>query len=404
MARKLANWIDSWYEFTAPLPSPELWRKWTGISVIAAAMERRLWIKTGLGVLYPNLYTVLVGPPGTGKTLLTSRVNAILKDVGVGTGRDLHVAPSSVTGASIIDELVDSETKFLHIQSGSYVDYNSLTLVSNELGVLLPEYDIPLMNKLTDIYDAFPYSERRRGNNLNVKVERPSLNILAATTPSFLNSVLPEGAWEQGFMSRTLLAYSGEKLSREVFTEIQTESALYTALVQDLRAIFEDYGAIVFQPEAIAGIESWVKAGAPPVPEHPKLIHYNTRRVAHMLKLCMCASLSRGGDHIVTVDDYNMALGWLLELETLLPDIFKSMATGGDMRAVDECWFFVLQMTSREGKPLHEGRIVHFLMERLPAHSVSRVLEVMISAGILIQEPSTVPGKFYRAKLRKPGT
>ncbi len=404
MARKLANWIDSWYEFTAPLPSPELWRKWTGISVIAAAMERRLWIKTGLGVLYPNLYTVLVGPPGTGKTLLTSRVNAVLKDVGVGTGRDLHVAPSSVTGASIIDELVDSETKFLHIQSGSYVDYNSLTLVSNELGVLLPEYDIPLMNKLTDIYDAFPYSERRRGNNLNVKVERPSLNILAATTPSFLNSVLPEGAWEQGFMSRTLLAYSGEKLSREVFTEIQTESALYTALVQDLRAIFEDYGAIVFQPEAIAGIESWVKAGAPPVPEHPKLIHYNTRRVAHMLKLCMCASLSRGGDHIVTVDDYNMALGWLLELETLLPDIFKSMATGGDMRAVDECWFFVLQMTSREGKPLHEGRIVHFLMERLPAHSVSRVLEVMISAGILIQEPSTVPGKFYRAKLRKPGT
>ncbi len=404
MARKLANWIDSWYEFTAPLPSPELWRKWTGISVIAAAMERRLWIKTGLGVLYPNLYTVLVGPPGTGKTLLTSRVNAILKDVGVGTGRDLHVAPSSVTGASIIDELVDSETKFLHIQSGSYVDYNSLTLVSNELGVLLPEYDIPLMNKLTDIYDAFPYSERRRGNNLNVKVERPSLNILAATTPSFLNSVLPEGAWEQGFMSRTLLAYSGEKLNREVFTEIQTESALYTALVQDLRAVFEDYGAIVFQPEAIAGIESWVKAGAPPVPEHPKLIHYNTRRVAHMLKLCMCASLSRGGHHIVTVDDYNMALGWLLELETLLPDIFKSMATGGDMRAVDECWFFVLQMTSREGKPLHEGRIVHFLMERLPAHSVSRVLEVMISAGILIQEPSTVPGKFYRAKLRKPGT
>ncbi len=404
MARKLANWIDSWYEFTAPLPSPELWRKWTGISVIAAAMERRLWIKTGLGVLYPNLYTVLVGPPGTGKTLLTSRVNAVLKDVGVGTGRDLHVAPSSVTGASIIDELVDSETKFLHIQSGSYVDYNSLTLVSNELGVLLPEYDIPLMNKLTDIYDAFPYSERRRGNNLNVKVERPSLNILAATTPSFLNSVLPEGAWEQGFMSRTLLADSGEKLIREVFTEIQTESALYTALVQDLRAIFEDYGAIVFQPEAIAGIESWVKAGAPPVPEHPKLIHYNTRRVAHMLKLCMCASLSRGGDHIVTVDDYNMALGWLLELETLLPDIFKSMATGGDMRAVDECWFFVLQMTSREGKPLHEGRIVHFLMERLPAHSVSRVLEVMISAGILIQEPSTVPGKFYRAKLRKPGT
>lgn len=401
MARKLTNWIDSWYEFTEPLPSPELWRKWSGIFVIAAAMERRLWIKTGLGVLYPNLYAVLVGPPGTGKTLLTSRVNAILKDVGVGSGRELHVAPSSVTGASIIDELVDSETKFLHIQSGSYIDYNSLTLVSNELGVLLPEYDIPLMNKLTDIYDSFPYSERRRGNNLNLRVERPSLNILAATTPSFLTSVLPEGAWEQGFMSRTLLAYSGEKLVREVFTVLQTQDALYTDLVKDLKEIFEDYGALTFVPEAVAGIESWVKAGTPPVPEHPKLIHYNTRRVAHLLKLCMCASLARGDDHIVSVEDYNTALGWLLELETLLPDIFKSMAAGGDMRAVDECWFFVLQTTMKEGRPMHEGRVVHFLMERLPAHSVPRVLDVMIAAGILIQEVMAVPGKFYKAKPRK---
>lgn len=404
MARKLANWIDSWYEFTSPLPSPELWRKWTGVFILAAAMERRLWIKTGLGILYPNLYAVLVGPPGTGKTLLTSRVNMILKDLGVGTGRTLHVSPSSVTGASIIDELVESETKFLHIQSGNYVDYNSLAIVSNELGVLLPEYDIPLMNKLTDIYDAFPYSERRRGGNLNIKIERPSLNILAATTPSFMTSVLPEGAWEQGFMSRTLLAYSGEKLVREVFTEIKTQDSLYDELLHDLRDVFEDYGALVFSPEAVSGIENWVKAGMPPVPDHPKLIHYCTRRVAHMLKLCMVACIARGSSHIVTVEDYNEALGWLLELEVLLADIFKSMAVGGDSRAIDDCWYFVFTVAAKENKPLHEGRIVGFLAERVPAHSVPRILEVMIAAGILIEEVVGAPGRYYRAKGRKPGT
>lgn len=400
--RKLANWLDSWWEYTAPLPSPELWRKWSGIMVLSAAMERRLWIKTGIGTLYPNLYVVIVGPPGTGKTLLTSRVDRILRDVGETTSRHLHVAPASVTGASIIDELGESHTSFVHLPTSTIVKYNSLSIVSNELGVLLPEYDTTLMNKLTDVYDGFPYGERRRGKDINLKIEHPLMTMLAATTPSYLSDVLPEGAWDQGFMSRTLLAYSGVKLYREIFAEVQTQEALYKELLHDLRDIFEDYGSLAFTEETVRAIEEWAKAGAPPIPEHPKLIHYNTRRIAHMLKLCMVASLARGDSHTITLADYNSALDWLLELEVLLPDVFKSMVAGGDSRVIDDCWYYVFKEFGRTVQPLHEGRIVAFLMDRTPAHNVARVLDVMVVAGILIEVPTGQAGRWYRPMNRKP--
>lgn len=66
------------------------------------------------------------------------------------------------------------------------VNFNSLTIVSNELGVLLPEYDPAMMSKLTDIYDGKGYSERRRTKDLNFKIDAPQINLIAATTPSFL--------------------------------------------------------------------------------------------------------------------------------------------------------------------------------------------------------------------------
>ena len=65
--RKLGSWIEAFLEYTEILPSPPLLRKWAAISYVAAAMERKMWVRTMGADLYPNLYTFLVGPPGVGK-------------------------------------------------------------------------------------------------------------------------------------------------------------------------------------------------------------------------------------------------------------------------------------------------------------------------------------------------
>lgn len=48
---------------------PEIFRQWGGISCVAGASERKVWIRSMKMDLYPNLYTILVAPPGISKSV-----------------------------------------------------------------------------------------------------------------------------------------------------------------------------------------------------------------------------------------------------------------------------------------------------------------------------------------------
>ena len=63
-----------------------------------------------------------------------------------------------------------------------------------------------------------------------------------------------------------------------------------------------------------------------------------------------------------------------------MPDIFKSMTSGGDSSAMEEAWNYVWTLYAKENRAIAEHRIVHFLRERVPAHAVMRVLEVMVKS------------------------
>lgn len=97
--------METWLDYTSELPSPLLWRRWVGIFILAASMERRIWIRTVMGELYPNLYIMLVGPPGVGKTVMSSRVDEFLRELTDGESATFHLASSSVTAASLVDDL-----------------------------------------------------------------------------------------------------------------------------------------------------------------------------------------------------------------------------------------------------------------------------------------------------------
>jgi hypothetical protein len=214
----------------------------------------------------------------------------------------------------------------------------------------------------------------------------PQLNILAATSPAYLNEVMPTGAWDQGFISRVILIYSGETLFRDPFQEVASPEASHRALATDLKVIGELYGKMTFDKDAAETLVEWARQKGPPTPEHPKLIHYNTRRTAHLLKLCQIASAARGDDLKIIMEDYQTALNWLLEAEVYMPDIFKSMASGGDSRIIEDCWFYAYQLYIKEKRPIHEARIISFLQQKAPAHSVMRILDLMVRSKLFDKE------------------
>lgn len=380
--RKLPNFIDSFMEYTDNKGSPALYRKWAAIFTISAALERKVWIHTAKGQLFANQYIVLVGPAGIGKSLATNITDEFLRTLNT-PETPFHLAPTSLTKASLIDALDGAERRIVRpMEIPAVQSFNSLIVVPNELSVFLPSWESDFMSTLTDLWDCKHYSETRRTNKLSISIPRVQLNFLSATTPAQLTNFLPEGAWEQGFMSRVLLIYSGETIYTDLFERSAFEDDLREALTSDLRKIYSLWGERKFTDEAKEAIRAWAKGGCEPSPDHPKLVGYNARRAAHLLKLCLVSSVSSTDEPIITIDNFVEALDWLVEAEAFMPDIFKSMRVGADARAIEECYHFAIKIYMKEQKPVLETRIVHFLQERVPAHSVTRIIEVMEKAGL----------------------
>lgn len=396
----MATFIDGFMKYTEGRGSPQLYRKWTAIFLVSAVMERKSYVVTTKGRLFPNQYILLVGPAGVGKSLCTTLANELIEEIRT-PENPLHLAPTSVTKASLIDRLAEAERRIIKpTETPSVTAFNSLIIIPNEFGVFLPSWEGEFMNTLTDLWDCGRYAESRRTGNTKIELPNTQLNLLSATTPAQLMTLLPEGAWEQGFMSRMMMAYSGEITHTDLFAELDYDGVLYKNLVAELKRIYKIWGEMTVSDEAKEAINTWARGGGQPAPDHPKLTSYRIRRIAHLLKLCMVACASESNDRIITLDHYVEALDWLVELEAFMPDIFKSMKTGGDARTIEECYHFTLQQYMRHKEPVPEHLIITFLQERAPAHSVDRILDVMERARLLEKKFAKSGGHAYVPKTK----
>jgi hypothetical protein len=365
------------------MEAPEVFRKWAGIGILASVLERKVWNQTNKGILFPNLYTVLVGPPGTGKSLLMSFSERILREL-----QDICIAPSSVTAASLIDTLQLATRKVLRPY---YFQFNSLQVISSEFQNFLVSYEAQFMGVLTKLYDCELYEERRRtGKVQHIRIDNTQLSILAGTTPSYLSDLLPEGAWDQGFTSRTLFIFANPLSGvADIFgeeTDFAYNQQIYEDLVIDLRGVLNLVGQAVWTPEAKRAIQDWRNDGAPPVPEHNRLAHYNTRRTTMALKLSLIASVARTNELRVYPEDFHTARAWLLDAEARMPEIFRQMTATAESRSMEDARFHVKEMMKKLNGPVPEHFLLGFLRNRIQAQHLAKVIEVMVKSRMLKAE------------------
>lgn len=407
--RKLNGWIESFLAYTSNIEAAPIWRKWAAISTIAAVLERKVWTRTNKGDLYPNIYAILVGPPGTGKSITIGAAETFLRELEDPTGSTgLHIAPTSMTMASLVDTLAESKRSI--VRPGlvpPYIEFNALTILADEFSALIHKYDPEMMAGLTKFWDGGIYGQSRRGGQLRVKIQSTCLNLLAGTTPSSLCKFMPEGAWDQGFASRLIMVYSGDRTLADIFDDGEADLAQqadYRDLLHDLRLISFMYGQMRLTDEALQAFREWRGGGEVPVPDHPKLTHYCSRRTAHLLKLCMVACCSRTNDLAISHRDFEHAKGWLIETELTMPDVFLAGIAGGDSNAIEETWHFIWMQHAKRKALIPEHEIVHFVRERVPSHSVMRTIEIMEREGSIRGKIDVRTGiKMYEPAPRKPG-
>lgn len=373
-ARKVPSWIDGFIKSTDNLDAPEIFRKWAAISTVGSVLEQKVWLMTS-SPIFPNLYVFIVGHPASGKNRTIRAAKAYLRDL-----KEFKIAPISLTWASLIDALVRAK-RFIARIPDEPLEYNSMMIAPEEMGAFIHKYDKEMTDGLSALYDNDLYDQERRGGEIRIKMKSPLVSIITGCTPSNLMDFMPDSAWGQGFTSRIIMVFSDERIVGDDFAK--KASGPEADLIHDLTIINGLIGEFQVTEEYRNVVNNWrqLDESLPdwPKPSHPKLIHYNGRRRVNIYKLSMISAIDRSNTLLLTKDDFNRAMSWLLEAETFMPDIFKAGVSGGDSKAMDEIYHFVLSAPSG----VRESKLVNFARERVPAHSVIRVIEVMERSGLI---------------------
>lgn len=347
-----------------------MFRRWAGIFTIAAAMEMKCFLKTS-SALYPNLYVFIVGNPGVGKNRIIRVAKRYMNEL-----PEFHFAPTSLTGAALVDTLAISK-RFIARLPDPPIEYNNTVITAEELTAFMHKYDDEMVGLLSAFYDPDPYAQSRRGRDIKIKIDHPQVNLMSGTTPSNLIQLMPDSAWDQGFTSRVILVHSDE---REVGDDFAVQSrGLDDNLTHDIKMIGALNGEFKVTQDYRDAVNNWRALGEPPVINHPKLLHYKTRRRVHLYKLSMVSCADRSDVLLLTKADFNRAMGWLLEAESTMPDIFTAGGTGTDSRAIDEIAHYINVADKGDGIPEHQ--IVNFARTRVPMHTILRIIEIMVASG-----------------------
>lgn len=288
-----------------------------------------------------------------------------------------HLAPTSVTMASLVDHLAEAKRTIIQLPHAA-VEYNSLYITADELSAFMHEYTGELVAGLTTFFDVVPYGQGRRVKDIKIRIKRPQLNILSGSTPNNLLNLVPEGAWEQGFTSRVIMVYSDDKPIIDVFNSPKKE--MPKEMIHDLKLISALHGEFGWSEEYAKAMHNWKLLGFPPVPDHPKLTDYSSRRFSHLIKLSMIASVDRNDSLHLTKEDFNRAMGWLLEAEAEMPRIFSQGKGSADSAAMDIITHYIQQ--HKEG--ISEHKIINFACQHVQySGNVLPLIDLMEKSGMI---------------------
>lgn len=311
--------------------APDKMHFWVGVSTIAGALRRRVWIDQGYFQWTPNFYIILVAPPGivSKSTTLSIGMNLLKQIDGIKFG------PDAVTWQALTQSLADANEAVL-MADGSYHAMSCVTIASSEFGTFLNPNDREMVDVLVSLWDGqLGVWEKRTKTQGSDRIENPWINISACTTPGWIAGNFPEYLIGGGFTSRCifvfaekkrkLVAYPSRELPKE-FLEMQQ------ALVRDLEAISLLKGAYTLSPEALEFGTEWYEkhnASRPKELNNDRFGGYLARKQTHIHKLALVLTAAAGDSNIIQRAELEAAHSLVSELEKDMPKVFDLIGVQG---------------------------------------------------------------------------
>lgn len=345
MTRIHDDWLGAYVAYAQHTEAPVRMHFWSGVSALAGALRRRVWIDQAYFKWFANFYIVMVAPPGIVSKSTTAgiAIDLLRRVPGIKFG------PTIVTWPELVSQFAQSTEAFEF--EGAYHAMSPLTLESSEFGNLLNPQDKEMVDLLVSLWDgkpgAFTKATKTSGSD---SIENPWINLIACTTPSWIAGNFPEYMIGGGFTSRTIFVYADAKARRVAYPadevpvdmEQQAES-----LVSDLTHIATNLcGEYRLSPEAKRWGKGWYDEHWDTRPKNlddDRFGGYIARKQTHIHKLAMVMAASQSDRLVIEADHLRDAYAMVTDLEPSMNFVFSKIGKSDTSFYADKLVAFVHQ-------------------------------------------------------------
>lgn len=368
--------LNEFTKRTAFLPSPFIYRKWTAIGIISAALHRNVWTATiryatGELPLWGNQYVLLCGPSGTGKTLPIGVAKPILKRAGV------RLAPDDVTHEKLLYKMAD---KHREGQYDLFAEGEMACWVS-EFGTFMKGANVDMQQAIADIWNCPPDFERSTVKHGDVRIDKPFLNIMAGVQPAWFTTGLSAENFEMGLPSRLLIVFSKETMEIK-HGDIEADDPV--GILPAVKRIREIEGYFKCTDDAVGLLNQWETDGRPPKRAEfdGSFLHgYAKRRGEHVAKLALVRAVDKfqAGKRSyqeVTEKDILWGLETLVEIE---PNMLEAVEGSGGNQYKSKENSLVALVKSKTPMPVQEFVLRREMSRLMPSYLHDSTLNSLIA-------------------------
>lgn len=394
MARKLdrdyQSWLHAYKDWTVPRSeAPESFIMWAGFYTLSSALRRRVKIPASLlgsYEIFPNLYVMFVGPPGGPRKSTTIRyAKALLRDI-----EDVSISSTATSTSKLIDIMAD-------------LDDGSISITSSEFGNFVSISGEEMYDFLTDVYDnprKYVYTTRQHGEE---EIYKPTINLLGATTPSWIQDYMPPQALAGGFARRCIFIYEETPRRRKLYyDDIDNKNfkRLGEHLAHDLRHISTQItGEFRHESEKLKkDIEKWYEKVASQPTADERIKGYLETKHIHVHKLAMILSIAESDELLIRRSHFEVAKEMLSLIEDSMPTVFSSVGGNPHAATLEKVRSYV----RRKGLVSFEDLMGQFYHE-VQAEDLRKILDALTSMGYIEEKrgkemEGMKKGTYYAAK------
>lgn len=396
MARNSSDFLQSYFEYAKDDICPEKFHYWTGVSIIAGALERKIWVSRGTYTWFPNLYVTLVAKPAVGKTSAGNVGVDLLQQLSPGDhGKSVRFGPQEMSQAALVDSVGDNQKTFE--LNGVPHKHSSVYLYAPEASATLSEINGggKITNTLNTFYDC-PKQHTKLLRSGAIPLTNICMNMLACVTFAFLDELLPQAAVGGGFASRLLYVVEDDiPIRRPKWRpERVDKSEIHARLLEDLLRIYEMKGQM-------RTTEAWERAWEEFYPQNDeemrtvkseRMQHFLGRRITNTVKLSMVCAAAESDELVLDVRHWRQAQQLITAAEENLPKIVKNTVAKDSSKGIA---YHLLKAIQEAGGSVSEAELFGASIRLgIDGQKLNHTLANMTKSGVIIFEGAGVRKRF----------